>query len=77
MTDNVNIICPTNHYSKEMFDANRETIILLKKQNYYEPLYLFEDKGAEFSVMRRFNTKISSRIPDVIKTIASHKIFNE
>ena len=69
VTDNVNIICPTNHYSNEMFDTNKETIILLKKQNYYEPIYLFEDKGSEFSVMRRFNTQIASHIPDVIKTL--------
>ena len=69
VTDNVNIICPTNHYSNEMFDTKRDTIILLKKQNYYEPIYLFEDKGSEFSVMRRFNTQIASQIPDVIKTL--------
>jgi len=69
VTDNVNIICPTNHYSKEMFDDRRDTIIVFKKQNYYEPIYLFEDQGAQFSVMRRFNTRIASQIPDVIKTL--------
>ena len=69
VTDNVNVICPTNHYSKEVFNMNRDTIILIKKQNYYEPIYLFEDKGDEFSVMRRFNTTIRTRIPEVIKTL--------
>ena len=69
VTGNVNIICPTNHYSKEIFNMTRDTIILIKKQNYYEPIYLFEDTGDEFTVMRRFNTAIRTRIPEVIKTL--------
>ena len=69
ITNNVNIICPTNHYSGEMFDINKSSIILIKKNNYYEPIYLFEDTGAEFSVMRRFNKIIARKLPDVIDTL--------
>ena len=74
VTENVNIICPTNHYSKQLFDHTKRTIILMKKKNYYEPIYLFEDTGSAFTVLRRFTKNIESKIPEVIKTIELIKL---
>jgi len=34
------IICPSNHYSNQLFNRNLKTIIIIKKDNYYEPLYI-------------------------------------
>ena len=38
-TDNVNILCPTNHYSNTLYDDNKKTIILFKKNNFFEPIF--------------------------------------
>ena len=39
--DEVNIICPTNHYSNATFDPNKANIIIVKYEMYYEPLYTY------------------------------------
>ena len=55
LTDNVNVICPTNHYSTEFFNINKKTLILIKNDEYYEPIYLFEDKKKFLEVTRLFS----------------------
>ena len=42
VTDNIQLICPTNPYSKYAYDSRKETVILLKHDNIYEPIYLYE-----------------------------------
>jgi len=42
ITDNVEVLCPTNSYSERFYDPRRETVILLKHDDFYEPIYLFE-----------------------------------
>ena len=32
ITDNINIICPSNHYSNTFFDGNKPTFLLLKSK---------------------------------------------
>uniref|UniRef100_A0A6C0F0Y5 Uncharacterized protein n=1 Tax=viral metagenome TaxID=1070528 RepID=A0A6C0F0Y5_9ZZZZ len=39
--DEVNIVCPTNHYSNSTFDSNKVNIIIVKYDVYYEPLYTY------------------------------------
>ena len=41
ITNKVNMICPTNHYSSEFYDENKPTLILIKKYEYYEPVYSY------------------------------------
>jgi len=57
ITNNINLICPTNHYSSELFDINRNTAILIKNGNYYEPIYAVEDKIKSIVVTKLFNTR--------------------
>ena len=44
------LICPTNPYQRHMFYENRGTLILLKQNEYYEPVYLYEQttKGNKY-----------------------------
>jgi len=66
ITNNVQVICPTNSYSGEVFDANRKTIILMKRDTYYEPIYLFESKSnGKFSVLGRFAVKSKTLMPKI------------
>lgn len=39
ITDNIKIICPKQNYSNEFIDNNKKTLILIKKNNYFEPIY--------------------------------------
>jgi len=47
ITDDIEIICPTNLYSNKLYDKRKETVILLKQENFFEPIYLYKinDKG--------------------------------
>ena len=42
ITDDIEILCPTSVYSSILYDMRKETIILLKHDDYYEPIYLFD-----------------------------------
>ena len=79
ITNNVQVICPTNAYSGEVFDVNRKTIILMKRDTYYEPIYLFESKtNGKFSVLGRFAIKSKTLMPKikhVIETIRDLYFF--
>ena len=37
----MSIICPSNHYSGQLFDEKLKSIIIIKKENYYEPIYRY------------------------------------
>lgn len=73
ITNNVQVICPTNSYSGEVFDPNKKTIIIMKRDKYYEPIYSFESKSnGKFNVLGRFAIKsktIMPRIKHIIETI--------
>ena len=45
ITNNIEIICPTNHYSTTFYNKTKNTLIILKKDQYYEPVYAFEHKN--------------------------------
>jgi len=41
ITDNVALLCPTNSYSSKIFDLNKGTCIILKHNEFYEPIYMY------------------------------------
>lgn len=65
MTDNVEIICPSNHYASTFFDGNRSTAIILKIGDYFEPIFQFELQAKKNIVTRRFTTKASRVLPNL------------
>ena len=44
-TNNVELLCPTNHYSDNVYDGKKDSLILIKRQNYFEPVYGYNDNG--------------------------------
>ena len=44
ITERVQLICPSNAYSRFEYDESKETVILLKQDNFYEPIHLYEQK---------------------------------
>jgi hypothetical protein len=43
ITDNIHLICPTNSYSTTFYDYKKPTAIILKRDEFYEPIYEYQD----------------------------------
>jgi hypothetical protein len=69
ITNNVDILCPSNNYSSSFFDINKRTAIIMKLGNYYEPIYSFEDKKDRFEIIRRFSLKNKELLPNIKNTL--------
>jgi hypothetical protein len=69
VTANLNIICPTNFYSINKFDDKKETVIIMKKYEYFEPIYIVIDKakttGTSYNTTKLFNPKLMDSIPNL------------
>jgi len=39
ITNNIELVCPSNRYSTHIYDARKRNLILLKRENYFEPIY--------------------------------------
>jgi len=60
ITNNIEVLCPTNHYSNGFFDTNKDSIVVIKRNiknnTFFEPIYeIREIKPRKFSCM--FNLK--------------------
>ena len=67
ITNNVQILCPTNHYSSEFYEARKPTLILLKEDEFYEPIYSLTISGNKNSITKIF----SEYDPHLSKTMRS------
>ena len=43
ITDNIHLICPTNAYSTILYDPRKPTAIILKRNEFYEPIYEYQE----------------------------------
>lgn len=73
ITGNVNLICPSNHYAKTLFDVNKMTSILIKKDGLYEPIISYEDTGKTYAISRRFSLKYKDLLPSLRITLETIK----
>ena len=61
ITDNIKLICPTHSNTKKYFDQRKESLILIKYDDYYEPLYMYNEKDGIINTTRSFNTHTSMK----------------
>jgi len=54
ITSNVELVCPTNHYSNEFYDPRKPTVVLMKEDNYYEPIYSYTNNNNAIQVAKEF-----------------------
>ena len=74
ITGNVQVVCPTNHYSSQLFDSEKRTALIMKKGEYMEPIYGVKDTKESFALTRLFSLKTKSLLPNlrfVLETIKS------
>jgi hypothetical protein len=72
-TSNINIICPTNYYSISKYDPKRETIFLIQKYEYFEPIYIVIDQSKTNTVSMA-TTKLYT--PDLISKVPNLKALS-
>ena len=71
-TDSVNMICPTNHYSTEIFDHRKYTYLIIKSGNYYEPIYSYKNANKKLTIIKKFselNPELPANIRNLFKKI--------
>jgi len=71
ITDNVEILCPTNSYMDKYYDPSRETVILLKHNEYYEPIYMYNITTATEKTLITTAAFSSETSPPELKRILS------
>jgi hypothetical protein len=59
--DSIELLCPTNYYSLNKYDSKKGTLILLKQDDFYEPVYLFENKDSKQYATKLFYKKTTKR----------------
>jgi hypothetical protein len=55
ITNNVELLCPSNHYSNEFYETRKPTVFILKQDKYYEPIYSYTITNKKYSVVKTFN----------------------
>ena len=65
-TDNIEIICPSSAYSKTYYDSKKETLILLKNDEIFEPIYLISPNSKTYTF---FESTVNNTIKQVLRII--------
>ena len=47
ITDNVELICPTNSYADQLFYPKKGTVLIVKQDEFYEPIYAYGNTYTE------------------------------
>ena len=72
ITNKIEIVCPTNHFSGEFFSKNKPTLILFEKDNYYEPIYQYTRKsqGNKYIVDKLVDTyNVERTAPQIARSL--------
>jgi len=54
ITDNIKIICPKQNYSDEFLDIKKKSLLLIKKDDYFEPIYLINNTVNNYDFTKVF-----------------------
>ena len=72
ITNNVQLLCPTNHYSNEFYEARKPTIMLIVEEGYYEPIYSYTISNNKLIIAKEFkeyDPQLSKTMRAVFKEI--------
>jgi hypothetical protein len=68
ITNNIELVCPTNHYSIHTFDARKRSLILIKRENYFEPIYGYHNNGKKIHITKTF-TEYDPKLPNTLRSV--------
>jgi hypothetical protein len=72
ITNNVNLVCPTNHYSIHTYDSKKRSLFLIKRDNYFEPIYAYTNEETRVKITKTFSEldkNLSSTLRSVFNKI--------
>ena len=79
-TNNVEIVCPSNHYSSNKYNPQLGTILIVKQGNFYEPILSYTSKEKSIQVSQIFyskdkntNNQLKTIMDTIISPIMNHK----
>ena len=65
ITDNLEIICPSNHYSSQFYEKGKSTLFILKSDIYFEPVYAYRDDETRLIITKTFNEFSNQLLPNI------------
>ena len=73
ITDNaIELLCPTNHYSTQFYEARKPSIFLINQGDFYEPIYTYTLNGNNIKINKEFkeyDPQLSKTMRAVLKEI--------
>ena len=79
ISNKIEIICPTNHFSHNIFDKQKNSIMMYTKNNTFEPIYEINkktNKGKRSKMDDKFNIKREFSWNDLDKIVETKNIKN-
>ena len=73
ITNNVQIICPTNHYSNESYESRKPIVFIVKEGDYFEPIYTYKLTEKKFIIEKEFK-EYDPHLSITIRTILKETI---
>jgi hypothetical protein len=75
ITNNVEIICPTTLYSREIYRLDRPTAIIVHEKtgggSYFEPIYLYKTDETKIQITKTFLEK-DAMVPETLRLAMRH-----
>ena len=68
ITNNIELVCPTNHYSVNTYDARKRSLILIKRENYFEPVYGYLNNGKIIHITKTFS-EYDKKLPKTLRAV--------
>jgi len=70
LTNDINVICPTNFYSNNSYNTNKSTVFLYKNNEYYEPIYIYTNgENNETQIKKAFSEYDKNLLPNIKRAI--------
>jgi hypothetical protein len=68
ITHNIDVLCPSSAYSKNLFDENKPTLFLAKQDRLFEPIYGYKYQGSNLKITRTFtmDEPVASNIKNIL-----------
>jgi hypothetical protein len=79
ITNNVELLCPSNHYSNEFYETRKPTVFIIKEDKYYEPIYSYTITNKKYNIIKLFNEydpHLSKNLRNVFKELIRPFVSN-
>jgi hypothetical protein len=67
-SNNIELVCPTNHYSNDTFDERKKSIFLIKREKWFEPVFSFRNTSGKQVISPTFSES-DRKLGDIFKKI--------